>query len=137
MTIVKEASYLKRTNPALTTRKQTGCGTLHITLVYSEETFDPLSFQFILGKAGGCAASQLNGIQTLVNYCIKSKLPLEPLYDKHSNYALTGIRCPEIMSDDEEFANAPDEKLNLSCCDVVAKSMKYLLGKLNELKPKK
>lgn len=128
---------MKRVSPALTCARQTGCGTLHITLVYDQESLEPLAFQFILGKAGGCAASQLNGIQTLVNYIIKLKAPLDPLYEKGNNYSMTGIRCPSIMADDEDFAEPHEEKLNLSCSDVIAKSMRYLLGKLGEMKPVK
>lgn len=128
---------MKRVNPALTCHRKVGCGRIYTTLVYDSDTYEPIAFQFILGKAGGCAASQLNSIQTLVNYIIKNKLSLEPIYDKHSNYSLIGIRCPEIMADDEEFVEAPDERINLSCGDVIAKSIKYLLGKLEELKPRK
>lgn len=127
---------MARYSPALTCRKSTGCGTLYVTLVYDEKTFKPKSFQFILGKAGGCAASQLNGLQTLVNYIIKCEAPLEPIYEKQDEYSLRGIRCPSIMSDmeDETEGLEHDEKLNLSCSDVIAKSMRYLLGKLDEIK---
>lgn len=89
---------MKQTNPAITTRRQTGCGPLYTTLIYDEDTFKPLAFQFILGKSGGCAASQINGIQTLINYIIKIGGDLEVIYDKTSKYSLTGIRCPENSS---------------------------------------
>ena len=127
---------MRKYNNAITCKRRVGCGSLYVTLIYSEH-HEPLAVQLILGKAGGCAASQLNGIQTLINYIIKNKLPLEPLLDKHSTYSLLGIRCPEILPEDEDFAEAPDEKLNLSCNDVIAKSLRYLLTQLEEMKPKK
>lgn len=124
------------TNLAITTWRKVGCGKVHTTLKYDKD-FKPLAFEFILGKAGGCASSQLYALQTVINYVVHHKLDIEPLFDKTSNYSLLGIRCPEVMSDDEEFVETPEEKLNLSCGDIIAKSMRYLLGKLKEMEPKK
>jgi len=117
---------MAKTNPSITTEKKVGCGKIFMTLSYNSD-FKPLYVKLSLGKAGGCAGSQLNGIQGLINLMIKSEIPLNEIYDKKSENSLFGIRCPEIMSDDEDLPiEHEDDKLNLSCCDGIAKSIRKL-----------
>lgn len=126
---------MKSTKKAITTDRQSGCGRIYMTLVY-EDDYTPIKIHITLGKAGGCAASQLNGIQNLINFIIKNGGDLTELFDKRNELSLIGIRCPSLMSDDEnrDISPDPEEKFNLSCCDIIAKTLRYLLSKLDEKK---
>jgi len=126
------------TAASISTFKRVGCGKIYMTLAYDSE-FKPMYIKLSLGKAGGCAGSQLNGIQGLINLLIKSNLPLSEIYDKKLENSLYGIRCPEIMSDDEDLVKdyEEEEKVNLSCCDGIAKSIHKLEKQLQALKEEK
>ena len=125
---------MRGSRKAITTTKKCGGGSIDVILDYDD--YKPVKVHLILGKAGGCAGSQLNAIQNLINLRIKDGGDLSPLYDKKYDLSLLGIRCPELMADDEEkdLPPEPEERYHLSCADTIAKSLRYLLGKLNEIK---
>ena len=128
---------MSKTTNSITTMKRVGCGTIFMTMAYNEE-FKPIYVKLSLGKAGGCAGSQLNGIQGMINLLIEHNIPLSEIYDRKSENSLYGIRCPEIMSDDEDLQiDHEEEKHNLSCCDGIAKSVRKLELQLEKLKPGK
>lgn len=125
---------MKSASPALTHNRRVGCGTLHITLSYNEETHKPLRCQIILGKSGGCAHAQLNCIQNLINIMIRENIDISELYDKDSDYSLIAIRCPEVQTEQEMESGELDGETNFSCGDVIAKTLRYLIGKLEDKK---
>lgn len=70
-----------------TERITTGCGHLYVTINEDEEGVCEIFTQ--LGKAGGCASSQLDSIGRLCSLALRSGVELE-MIKKH----LRGIRCP-------------------------------------------
>ncbi|MBI2908775.1 MAG: vitamin B12-dependent ribonucleotide reductase [Chloroflexi bacterium] len=73
----------------VTERVATGCGHLYVTINYDErglcEAFSTL------GKAGGCAASQLDAIGRMISLALRSGIEPEAVVKQ-----LKGIRCPSI-----------------------------------------
>lgn len=99
-----------------TTKILTGCGNLYITINEDENgrTFEVFTQ---MGKAGGCAASQLEAIGRLVSLALRCGLDTHSIIEQ-----LTGIRCP----------NPSWEKGGriFSCADALAKVLeKRLLNK--------
>ncbi|MBQ9358651.1 MAG: vitamin B12-dependent ribonucleotide reductase, partial [Abditibacteriota bacterium] len=80
-----------RARPDVTTgrteRIQTGCGHLYVTINEDENGAFEIFTQ--IGKAGGCAASQLEAISRLCSLALRSGVDITALR-KH----LRGIRCP-------------------------------------------
>ncbi len=71
-----------------TTKVATGCGNLYVTINYTEDG-RPFELFTQMGKAGGCAASQLEAIGRLVSLCFRSGLETKAIVDQ-----LRNIRCP-------------------------------------------
>ncbi len=71
-----------------TTKVPTGCGNLYITVNQDEEgNFFEVFTQ--MGKAGGCAASQLEAIGRLVSLALRGGIDPKVIIEQ-----LKGIRCP-------------------------------------------
>jgi ribonucleoside-diphosphate reductase alpha chain len=71
-----------------TTKVSTGCGNLYITINLDEEGM-PFELFTQMGKAGGCAASQLEAIGRLVSLAFRSGIEVKAIIEQ-----LRNIRCP-------------------------------------------
>jgi len=71
-----------------TTKVTTGCGNLYVTINVDEEG-KPFELFTQMGKAGGCAASQLEAIGRLVSLGFRSGIEIKAIIEQ-----LRNIRCP-------------------------------------------
>jgi len=71
-----------------TTKVSTGCGNLYVT-INVDETGAPFELFTQMGKAGGCAASQLEAIGRLVSLGFRSGIEVKSIIEQ-----LRNIRCP-------------------------------------------
>ena len=71
-----------------TTKVSTGCGNLYVTINVDEEG-RPFELFTQMGKAGGCAASQLEAIGRLVSLGFRSGMEVKSIIEQ-----LRNIRCP-------------------------------------------
>lgn len=104
----------KQARPKVLTGKSvkvaTGCGNLYITLNKNE---DKLFEVFAtLGKTGGCANAQNEGLTRMVTLCLRCGVPKEEIIKE-----LVGIQCPNPVM-------FPEKERVLSCPDAIAKVIK-------------
>jgi ribonucleoside-diphosphate reductase alpha chain len=71
-----------------TTKVSTGCGNLYVT-INTDENSRPFEVFMSMGKAGGCAASQLEAIGRLVSLALRSSVDVKVIIEQ-----LRSIRCP-------------------------------------------
>jgi len=71
-----------------TTKVTTGCGNLYVTINIDEHG-RPFELFTQMGKAGGCAASQLEAIGRLVSLAFRSGIEVKAIIEQ-----LRNIRCP-------------------------------------------
>lgn len=102
------------------TKVSTGCGTLYVTVAYDDKgIFEVFS---TLGKAGACAAAQLEAICRLISTALRSGVDVAQIVKQ-----LRGIRCPSIAWE--------GGKSILSCADAIASVLEKHI-KTEENQPK-
>lgn len=112
-------SILPRPRPQVvtgtTTKITTGCGNLYITINQDEEG-RPFEVFMQMGKAGGCAASQLEAIGRLVSLALRSGVDFKSVIDQ-----LRSIRCPS--------PSWSEEGRIFSCADAIARVIESNISK--------
>ena len=107
-----------RPRPAVTTgtttKVTTGCGNLYITINVDDRSM-PFEVFIQMGKAGGCAASQLEATGRLVSLALRSGVENKKIIDQ-----LRGIRCPSPSW--EKGGRI------FSCADAIARVLELRLG---------
>jgi ribonucleoside-diphosphate reductase alpha chain len=99
----------------VTERVNTGCGYIYVTVNFDSRGISEVFST--LGKAGGCAAAQLEAISRLTSLALRSGIDVESVV-KH----LRGIRCPSIAWEQGHAI--------LSCADAIASVLeKYIREK--------
>jgi len=89
----------------VTERVNTGCGYIYVTVNFDSQGISEVFST--LGKAGGCAAAQLEAISRLISLALRSGIDVDSIV-KH----LRGIRCPSIAWEQGHAI--------LSCADAIA-----------------
>ncbi|MFQ5680568.1 MAG: vitamin B12-dependent ribonucleotide reductase [Candidatus Omnitrophota bacterium] len=90
-----------------TSKVSTGCGNLYVT-INCDEQGRPFEVFTQMGKAGGCAASQLEAVGRLVSLALRSGIELKAMIEQ-----LKGIRCPSPSWE--------KGKRIFSCADAIAR----------------
>jgi ribonucleoside-diphosphate reductase alpha chain len=99
----------------VTERVNTGCGYIYVTVNFDQQGISEVFST--LGKAGGCAAAQLEAISRLTSVALRSGIDMDSIV-KH----LRGIRCPSIAWEQGHAI--------LSCADAIASVLeKYVKNK--------
>ncbi|MCK4353850.1 MAG: vitamin B12-dependent ribonucleotide reductase [Dehalococcoidia bacterium] len=89
----------------ITERISTGCGYIYVTVNFDEQGIAEVFAT--LGKAGGCAAAQLEAISRLTSLALRSGVEVDSIA-RH----LRGIRCPSIAWEQGHAV--------MSCADAIA-----------------
>jgi len=98
----------------VTERVNTGCGYIYVTVNFDQQGISEVFST--LGKAGGCAAAQLEAISRLTSLALRSGIDIESIV-KH----LRGIRCPSIAWEQGHAT--------LSCADAIASVLEKYIKK--------
>ena len=98
----------------VTERVNTGCGYIYVTVNFDNQGISEVFST--LGKAGGCAAAQLEAISRLTSVALRSGLDIDSIV-KH----LRGIRCPSIAWEQGHAV--------LSCADAIASVLEKYVKK--------
>ncbi len=98
----------------LTERISTGCGKLYVTINYDDEGICEVFAQ--MGKTGGCAASQIEGISRLISLALRSRMKIDSIIRQ-----IKGIRCPSPLWG--------KGGMTLSCADAISKVLEKQINR--------
>jgi len=101
----------------ITERVSTGCGYIYVTVNFDEQGIAEVFST--LGKAGGCAAAQLEAISRLTSLALRSGVDVNSIA-RH----LRGIRCPSIAWEQGHAI--------MSCADAIATVLQKYVKNENE-----
>jgi len=104
-----------------TTKVSTGCGNLYVTINVDEEG-KPFELFTQMGKAGGCAASQLEAIGRLVSLGFRAGVEVKSIIEQ-----LRNIRCPSPSWEKGQRI--------FSCADAIARVVEKRLVHNQPVKP--
>ncbi len=93
----------------VTLRMNTGCGKLYVTI--NEDEYGICEVFAQMGKAGGCAYSQIEATGRLISLALRSGVRVDSIIKQ-----LMGIRCPSPMWQNGDQI--------VSCSDAIAKALK-------------
>jgi ribonucleoside-diphosphate reductase alpha chain len=120
-----EGKLAPRKRPKVTTgvteRVNTGCGYIYVTVNFDGQGISEVFST--LGKAGGCAAAQLEGISRLTSLALRSGIDVESIVKQ-----LRGIRCPSIAWEQGHAI--------LSCGDAIASVLEKYIREKTGTNPK-
>jgi ribonucleoside-diphosphate reductase alpha chain len=120
-----EGKLAPRKRPKVTTgvteRVNTGCGYIYVTVNFDGQGISEVFST--LGKAGGCAAAQLEGISRLTSLTLRSGIDVESIVKQ-----LRGIRCPSIAWEQGHAI--------LSCGDAIASVLEKYISEKSTTDPK-
>jgi ribonucleoside-diphosphate reductase alpha chain len=97
----------------MTERIGTGCGKLYVTVNTDADGICEVFAR--VGKSGGCAASQIEGIGRLISLALRSRVSLEAIVKQ-----MRGIRCPAPLWGKGGMV--------LSCADAIARVLEHHIG---------
>lgn len=93
----------------VTIRMNTGCGKLYVTI--NEDEYGICEVFAQMGKAGGCAYSQIEATGRLISLALRSGVRVESIIKQ-----LMGIRCPSpVWQNGDQI---------VSCSDAIARALK-------------
>ncbi|MBU1043971.1 MAG: vitamin B12-dependent ribonucleotide reductase [Candidatus Omnitrophica bacterium] len=101
-----------------TSKLSTGCGNLYVT-INEDNKGRPFEVFMQMGKAGGCAMSQLEAIGRLVSLALRSEVDVKLIVEQ-----LRGIRCPS--------PSWGQGGRILSCSDAIARAIEQKLSNVND-----
>jgi ribonucleoside-diphosphate reductase alpha chain len=96
-----------------TRKMNTGCGSLYVTI--NEDEYGIFEVFAAMGKGGGCAASQTEGIGRLISLALRAGIDKEQIVKQ-----LKGVRCPN-----QSWENGGRI---YSCSDAIAKAIERYAG---------
>jgi ribonucleoside-diphosphate reductase alpha chain len=98
----------------ITEKVITGCGKLYVTI--NEDENGPCEIFARMGKAGGCAASQIDAQARLISMALRSNVDPDSVVKQ-----LKGMRCPSPSLLPQQGGKV------LSCSDALAKVLEHFL----------
>ncbi|TEU18520.1 MAG: vitamin B12-dependent ribonucleotide reductase [Dehalococcoidia bacterium] len=120
-----EGKLAPRKRPKVTTgvteRVNTGCGYIYVTVNFDNRGISEVFST--LGKAGGCAAAQLEAISRLTSLALRSGIDIDSIVKQ-----LRGIRCPSIAWEQGHAI--------LSCADAIASVLEKYIREKTEINEK-